>query len=128
MRVLLLMLLLVVGINASVCGAMLAADPDGSTLRLPASLLDQTPFSNFFVPGILLAGLVGIPNLVAFLICLPKQGPHYGWAIGAGFLLSGWIVAQNLLLETVSWLHLIYLGIGIMIILISWQLMGRWAV
>jgi hypothetical protein len=48
-------------------GVLLAAAPDGSLLRADPAVLAGTPFSDWRVPGVLLAGLVG-----------------------GGFLLAGW--------------------------------------
>ena len=46
-------------ITALAGGVMLAVRPDGSLLQAKLSALDGSPFSNWRVPGILLAGLVG---------------------------------------------------------------------
>jgi hypothetical protein len=46
---------------------LLAAAPDGSLLRADLAVLAGTPFSDWWAPGVLLAGLVG-----------------------GGFLLAGW--------------------------------------
>ena len=48
-------------------GVLLAVAPDGSLLRADPATLAGTPFSDWRVPGVLLAGLVG-----------------------SGFLLAGW--------------------------------------
>ena len=48
-------------------GVLLAAAPDGSLLRADPATLAGTPFTDWRVPGVLLAGLVG-----------------------GGFLLAGW--------------------------------------
>jgi len=58
---------LVTGAAGLVGGVLLAAAPDGSLLRADPATLTGTPFSDWRVPGVLLAGLVG-----------------------GGFLLAGW--------------------------------------
>jgi hypothetical protein len=58
---------LVTGSTGLAGGALLAAVPDGSLLRADPAVLAGTPFSDWRVPGVLLAGLVG-----------------------GGFLLAGW--------------------------------------
>jgi uncharacterized membrane protein len=45
-----------------------------------------------------------------------------------GMMISGWIFAQMILIQAVSWLHIIFLATGIMIILVSYHLKGKWAV
>jgi hypothetical protein len=63
----LVVLELVTGITGLAGGVLLAAAPDGSLLRAGPAVLAGTPFSDWRVPGVLLAGLVG-----------------------GGFLLAGW--------------------------------------
>jgi hypothetical protein len=58
---------LVTGVTGLVGGVLLAAAPDGSLLRADPAVLSGSPFSDWRVPGVLLAGLVG-----------------------GGFLLAGW--------------------------------------
>ena len=58
---------LVTGAAGLAGGVLLAASPDGSLLRADPAVLAGTPFSDWRVPGVLLAGLVG-----------------------GGFLLAGW--------------------------------------
>jgi hypothetical protein len=58
---------LVTGATGLAGGAMLAAVPDGSLLRADPATLAGSPFSDWRMPGVLLAGLVG-----------------------GGFLLAGW--------------------------------------
>ena len=58
---------LVTGVTGLAGGVLLAAAPDGSLLRADPATLVGTPFADWRVPGVLLAGLVG-----------------------GGFLLAGW--------------------------------------
>ena len=58
---------LVTGVAGLVGGVLLAVAPDGSLLRADPATLAGSPFSDWRVPGVLLAGLVG-----------------------GGFLLAGW--------------------------------------
>ena len=58
---------LVTGVTGLAGGVLLAAAPDGSLLRADSATLAGTPFTDWRVPGVLLAGLVG-----------------------GGFLLAGW--------------------------------------
>lgn len=53
------------GASALVCGALLVARPDGSLLGLPLRVLADTSFTDWRLPGALLAGLVGGGWLIA---------------------------------------------------------------
>jgi hypothetical protein len=56
---------LVTGVTGLVGGVLLAAAPDGSLLRADPATLAGSPFSDWRVPGVLLAGLVGGGFLLA---------------------------------------------------------------
>ncbi len=58
---------LITGVTGLAGGVLLAAAPDGSLLKADPATLTGSPFSDWRVPGVLLAGLVG-----------------------GGFLLAGW--------------------------------------
>lgn len=55
----------IIGIAALVGGVLLATRPDGSLLQAKVSALSGSPFSDWRVPGILLAVLVGCGFLFA---------------------------------------------------------------
>jgi hypothetical protein len=103
-------------------------NPNGGVLNLPRSLLDGTPFNYFLIPGILLTTIVGFVNLLAAFYNLQRHPNRYNWAIAGGMMISGWVITQMILIQTIHWLHFIYLGVGLLIILIAYQLKGKWAV
>ena len=53
------------GASALACGALLAVRPDGSLLGLPAQVPGSGRFEDWRLPGILLAGFVGVGYLAA---------------------------------------------------------------
>lgn len=128
MKSLLFFLVAFIAVTASVSGLLMISKPDGSILQLPASLLQDTPFTNFLVPGIILAGVVGGINLLAVFYNLQRHPARYNWAIAGGAAIIGWIVVQLLLINTFHPLQLLYLVAGGLAILIAWQLKGKWAV
>ncbi len=128
MKIILLILLSFIALTSIISGIFMISCREGGILNLPISLLKDTPFNNFMVPGILLAIIVGGVNLVAIFYNLENHANQYNWAMAGGFIISGWIIAQIILINTVHWLHFIFLGMGILIILLSYQLKGKWAV
>ena len=115
-------LLLFNGIGALLGGYKLMTAPDGHTMQINNDLLQHSPFHNYFIPGLVLFianGLFSITVLVMILIRYKK----YPWFITAqGCVLFGWIVIQVLLLQTLSWLHLIWGAIGLLLTRLGWQL------
>ncbi len=128
MKTLLFILVFFIALTSALSGLLMMSDPGGEILNLPLSLLVDTPFKDFRIPGFLLATIVGGTNLLAVFYNIQRHPGRYNWAIAGGIMISGWIIAQVILIRTVHWLHFIYLGIGLLIILIAWQLKGKWAV
>ncbi len=56
---------LLTGGSALLCGVLMVIRPDGSLLGLPADVLAASPFTSWRLPGLLLAGFVGVGFLVA---------------------------------------------------------------
>ena len=128
MKSLLFILVSFVAVTATLSGLIMISNTDGSTMNLPLSLLDGTPFKNFLIPGILLTTIVGGVNLLAVFYNIQRHVNRYNWAMAGGIMISGWIVVQMILIQTAHWLHFLYLVIGILIILLAYQLKGKWAV
>ena len=127
MKSLLFILVSFVAVTATLSGLIMISNTDGSTMNLPLSLLDGTPFKNFLIPGILLTTIVGGVNLLAVFYNIQRHVNRYNWAMAGGIMISGWIVVQMILIQTAHWLHFLYLVIGILIILLAYQLKGKWA-
>jgi uncharacterized membrane protein (DUF2068 family) len=60
----LLALLVLQSIGGIFGGVAFVLAPDGALLRIPTSYLEETPFSDFLIPGLLLLTLLGIFPLV----------------------------------------------------------------
>lgn len=128
MKTILFVLVAFIGLTATFSGLLMISNPDGGIFNLPLSLLDGTPFKNFMIPGILLTTIVGGINLLAVFFNMQRHVSRYNWALAGGFVICGWIVVQMLLIHAAHWLHFLYLGIGLLIILLAYQLKGKWAV
>ncbi|HET9431146.1 MAG TPA: hypothetical protein VFO70_08215 [Chitinophagaceae bacterium] len=128
MKIFLFILVSFIAVTSTLSGLLMLSDPDGGLLTLPLSLLEGTPFQNYLFPGVLLAGLVGGVNIVAVYSYIARTKSRYNWSIAGGSMIIGWIIVQMILIQSVHWLHFIYLGAGVLIILISYQLKGKWAV
>ena len=128
MKALLFILVSFIAVTSTISGLLMIVNPYGEILNLPLNLLNGTPFKDFRIPGILLTALVGCTNLLAVFYNLQRHPNRYNWALAGGIMISGWIIAQMIIIRTFHWLHLIYLPIGLLIILIAYQLKGKWAV
>ena len=127
MRLLLFLLISFVGLTATICGMLLIADPDGSVFQLSHSMLQGTFFKNFLIPGIILT-IVGSINMAAVFSNMQGSKNRYNWSLAGGILICVWIILQIIMIQTFYWLQFVYLGTGILVILLSFQLKGKWIV
>jgi hypothetical protein len=128
MRSLLFFMVVFIALTSTLSGLLMISKPDGSILQLPLSLLQETPFKNFLVPGILLATIVGGVNLAAVFFNIQRHPGRYNWAMAGGFMICAWIIVQVILINSIHWSHIIYFCTGLLIILLAYHLKGKWAV
>jgi len=102
-------------------GVLLAAAPDGSLLRADRAVLAGTPFSDWRVPGVLLAGLVGGGFLLAgwWQWRDGRYARELSMAAGAGLVCFeaaelGWIGFQSL--------EAVFAAVGVSIVALAWSL------
>lgn len=75
-------------------GGALVWAPSGQLLNMPLTLLEGSPFSSYFLPGLLLLTILGIaPLLVALAVWVRFPGAWYG-ALAVSCALLVWIGVQ----------------------------------
>ena len=126
MKTILFMLVSFTATTATITGLAMMGAPNGAIIHLSLAILEGTPFHDFTIPGIMITA-VGLVNLVAVVTNMWRKPNRYNWALAGGIMITGWILAQIILMPF-SWLQLLYLGVGVLSILIAYQLKGKWAV
>lgn len=114
-----------VAVTAIAGGVALITDPSGGRLGMPLSLLEHSPFESFFVPGVLLAVVVGGSSLLAAVAHLVRARIAGQASFLAGLVLIGWIVSQVALLRGFHWLHGAYLAVGVLQLVLVIRALGR---
>jgi hypothetical protein len=131
--IVLIVLQIFLALGAIFGGGMLVIDPSGEGLKMPLSLLEQSPFPNYFIPGLLLFFILGvIPVWISFGLVFKKSSniankinvfPHQHWAwsfsLYSGFALIIWIFAQAYFFQAVYAVHLVYFTLGIVIQIVT---------
>ena len=129
----LLILLIVLGLGAIFGGFVLIISPSGKLFRMPLSMLDNSPFNNFLIPGIILFSVLGVVPIVLMFALLKKpvskfaeqfnfyKDMHWAWTytIYIAFALIIWIQIEMIFLRTVHWLHTLYMFFAIAIIFVA---------
>ncbi|WP_207425104.1 hypothetical protein [Pedobacter sp. SYSU D00535] len=110
-------LLLVNGICAMYIGWELVLYPDGSTLQLPLSLLSNSPFQDYLLPGIFLFTTNGLFSffVLGTMLVWPRNSPKL--IIFQGIVLTISMLAQSLYRGELNFLQLLYLFSGLLLIL-----------
>lgn len=125
MKSFLFLLISFIALTSTLTGILLMSVPDGVILSLPLSLLKDTPFHNYFIPGLLLTLFIGFPHFLAVYYNLIRHPRRYNYAIAAGLILCIWMIAQISVIKGILWADITMIMIGLMIVLISYQLRGK---
>ena len=125
LRIISIILLVFTGISACFGGIVLMMDPTGSIIQMPVELLKQSPFTNFLIPGLILLIIIGIGSIVTtvFVISKNKYFPKIITASGSALII--WIITQIFMLQSLSYLHFVYGGIGLILLIlgvIQWKI------
>ncbi len=113
LRIISIVLLFFVAINALVAGFLFMLEPNGHLLGVTPELLKFTSFKNFFVPGLILFTVNGLFALFTAFAMLRFWPFCAFWLCCQGLLLCGWIILQLLMLRNFSFLHLLLGSIGL---------------
>jgi hypothetical protein len=125
MKTFLFIILTFVGLTSFVSGLLMMSVPDGSILNLPISILKNTPFKDFKLPGLILFVFVGCVSMVAVFYNMVLSVKRFNWAIVSGIMIFIWMFLQFLFLKDYLLIELIYGICGVFIITISIHLKGK---
>jgi hypothetical protein len=79
------------------------------------SLLERTPFRDYFVPSLVLFFVVGGSMAVAAILVLTRAKGSRLAAAAAGTIVVGWIVAQVAFIGWMSWLQPVTAVAGLLV-------------
>ena len=132
-RNVLIFLLAFLGLGAAFGGAVLIISHDGKLFGMPLSMLKNSPFNSFLVPGLILFFVLGLVPVLLIFALLKKSinkraeqfnffyDMHWSWTftIYIAFTLIIWIQAEMYFLQAVHWSHSLYMFIALAIIFIA---------
>ncbi len=118
--------LLVNGAGAMYGGGLLVLDPSGEELGLPISWLDDTPFRDFFIPGLVLLLANGCCSFYVLGALVFHQRQAAKLVIFQGGLLTGWILVQLLMVRHFHPLQVIMGSIGLLLMICGRELLHPW--
>jgi hypothetical protein len=116
----------VLSIGALGGGVVLMLAPRGEIMPLPLSALAGSPFDTYFVPGLILFGVLGLGPLIAARLTWLHHplAPVAAFVVGAGLLI--WVAVEVAIIgySNEPPLQAIYgiLGVAILLVAIRWLL------
>lgn len=125
MRIAVIILLLITGLNALATGYGFMADPTGQVLGMTTEYLQFSPFETFLIPGIILFCVMGVFSTVAAIMAIKQKKCYPVLTIVEGCFLTGWIVIQIMMVRDFNWLHGTFLGVGLILILFGKKLRDK---
>lgn len=94
----LLLLLLIQALSALAGGIPMVVDPSGGMVGFPAGMLDNSPFDNYLIPGLVLTLVLGLfPLAVVFGLWRRSSWAWFG-SLLVGVALIIWIGVQVLMI------------------------------
>ncbi len=79
---------------------------------MPLSMLDNSPFASFFVPGLILLVVVGGAQAVAAVLLIRRRGSALFWSAFAGFAMISWILIETVMIQGFGVLQAVYFITG----------------
>ena len=111
-----------VGVGAVGGGLGLILEPSGSNLGIPLETLENSPFSTYLIPGIVLFMVNGLGSLVGAAASFTRYKYVGETAVALGVFLIVWIILQIYWFAGLHWLHALYLGLGVLEFVLGWSL------
>ena len=116
----LMIFVLLQGLSGLAGGAGLVLDPTGESLQIPLNWLDDSPFNNFLIPGLILLIVLGLFPLVVLYGLWCKSSWSWFGALIVGAALIIWIAVEILVIgyHPQPPLQLIYGCAGLIILIL----------
>lgn len=132
-RNILVILLAFLGVGAMFGGGVLMISPSGKLFGMPLSMLANSPFNNFFIPGITLFTILGVCPLVVAVALIRRPDHRFAeifnsykdmyWAwtysVYIAFALIIWIQVEMTVLRAVHWSHSLYMFWAVAILFVG---------
>ena len=116
-RIALVVLEVLMGL-AAVGGGLDLVLTNGQLMRMPAELLEGSPFADFFIPGLVLLA-VRIANLASAVAVLRRHRWGAPASAVVGIMWMGWFAVQVAVVGFLNWQQPVYFAVGLLIIVLA---------
>ncbi len=115
---------LIVALLAIPSGFLMLLNPNGSGLGLSLDILQESPFTNFIIPGLFLLTVNGIAQGFAALSSFRQFSYYRTLGFILGIILVLWIMVQIYFIGLIHFLQVIFFFIGIAEVILSVYLLN----
>lgn len=116
LRIISILLLLFNGIGAIYGGWLFVIDPSGEKIGMSLSYLQDSPFTNYFIPGIILFVFNGLSSFIITMFVIFKWKYYNRLIVLQGIILIIWLIVQIAMIDLIYFLHFIMGTIGVLLI------------
>lgn len=123
---------LFLGVNGMVGGLLLMLRPNGFYMGMTTDWLQRSPFSNYFIPGLLLFFCIGVFSSLTLFGLMTRVNSkvlnavnlysdrHWSWAFSlyVGIVSISWITFQ-LIMTSYFWIQPVIIFTGLLILIFS---------
>ena len=115
----------IVAVSAIPAGFLMILQPDGTKLGIPIEILGDSPFGDFFIPGLLLFTVIGLGQGFAAVSSFMQLIFYRTFGFILGIALVIWIIVQVYFINPIHFLQVIYFIIGITEVVLSLYLLNK---
>lgn len=124
MQLRLIKLSLIISVFFTACSVMVLGtdftlSPSGTIFGLHPFILQNSPFSNFLLPGIISLLIVGGSSLFTLLLLLENNNYALPAALVTGIITICWACFIALATSQISWINIVYWVLGFKITVVS---------
>ena len=101
-----------VALSAIPSGLLMMIFPRGVVKEMPISMLEGSPFRDFFWPGLILFTVIGLGHALALFLGLKRHRILEPAAAAMGLGLMIWIFVQVSMIGGGHWLQNLYFALG----------------
>lgn len=110
------------GLSGLLGGFMLMNDPSGDDLNLQREWLQDTPFPDYLIPGIVLFFFIGISNVFGSWFTFSRKKKRVPFGLIFGLILMIWILVQVSWIGYKDFLQPLYFATGLLQSLLAFYL------
>jgi hypothetical protein len=101
-----------IGVTAIAGGFRLASNPSG-TLDIPLEWLSNSPFTNYFIPGMVLLIIIGFGNVLASMVTFLRKRYTGSIAAALGIFLILFMTIEVWFIDLRNFLQPLYFALGV---------------